>query len=196
MNEGGVFEKVEKAAVVSRRLIQFTVVFAVFIAILGGIYYLYQISGYKEYKAALSHLNSLTGSDKTKMGDKFFGPWDTPNSYSGILAVSWKDGILVWAKSGLKYQPLENNTRFLTIPCSKNNISGLLLLRSNRNPNNLVQVFSTLGQWRNKVHPGNYIALDISENGKVDSITAYPEFKASMEPWVFCNVTVPQQKAI
>lgn len=162
----------------------------------GGAYYLYKNSGYSEYKAALTHLAGLTGSDKANMGDKFFGVWDTPNSYSGILAGSWSRGLWVWGKSGLVYQTLDRNTQFLTIyGCSKNNLVNIVLHQNKAKQFN-TKVFSNLGQWRAEVHPGNYVALDITSSNKLGSITAYPEFKASASPWFFCNVTVPEQNSV
>jgi hypothetical protein len=123
--EGSSLVKIQKVSVVFTK---WFVVLALILIAAGAGYYLYKNSGYKEYQAALGHLSSLTGSDKTDMGDKFFGVWDTPNSYSGILASSWPYGIWVWEKSGLKYQPLDQSTRFLAIyGCSKEKIVNIAI---------------------------------------------------------------------
>ena len=90
----------------NRILLILIVVLALFV--LGCTYYLYQFSGYKEYKRVNTYLNTLAGDQKTRAYNEFYGIGKISNLHGGILAASWNRGILMWGINGLTYYSLKD----------------------------------------------------------------------------------------
>lgn len=169
-------------------------VFALLLVVAWVAYFLFKNSGYNDYAAALSHINRLSGTDKTDTTTNFFGNWDGINSSGGILAGSWKYGILVWEESGLKYFSVDQNTRLLAIyGCTKTNLQKYYYGNTNIQHAFTSKVFSSISDWRTLIKPGDYVALILTSENKLSSVSAYPEFKTTVNPWVFCNVILPEQ---
>jgi len=110
------------------------------------------------------------------------------------LAASWKYGIFVWEGSGLTYFSVDQNTRLLAVyGCSKANLQKHY---SNIQQAFNTKVFSNVSDWRKLIKPGNYVALILASGNRLSSVSAYPEFKTTVVPWVFCNVILPEQSPV
>lgn len=176
--------------------------FVVLLLLLIGIYYIYRYSGYREYKASLSYINSLQGDHKTIEYNRFFGIGDTQNLYGGILAAAWDHGILMWGIHGLAYYQAgdsfstKNPTMLYRVMggCAESlkeiESGGPRTSRYFEDimTNPFIVLHFHMYKWRSEIHPGNYIqVLTYGQSNNARSATVIDEFNAPNN-WTICSV--------
>jgi hypothetical protein len=157
-----------------------------------GVFYLYQHSGYKEYQASLSYLNSLSGNQKTLEYNRFFGIGDTANLHGGILAASWDRGILIWGINGLAYFPsgelmskdnivskgMHTNLYYVNGGCAESlkeiEAGGPRTSRFFEDilTNPFIELHLHMYKWRREIHSGNYVTFKTANGSKIGRVEA------------------------
>jgi len=169
-----------------KRWVLVSIAIAAFLILLLSVL-VYYFAGLKEYLGAIKHLNSLQSDEKTDTYNSFFGKGRFDNFYGGILAQTWKNGILIWEKSGLKYFRAEKSAQFIIVTgCTQSS------LYNSRTYN--IKSMPHLNAWRLQARPGNYTAFQTTKNGLLSLVALYPDFRTTDIPWIFCHIALDTNK--
>lgn len=127
------------------------------IIMLGGIGYLYQFGGLRQYIRARSVINNMPTEDKQYAWEKFSGT-DPRGAERGILAGSGLGRVWVWSSSGLKSFIVDEYSIYSWFDACREDVKEKL--RAGEGGSVIEQVIDTdLNSWREKAKVGDYVAV-------------------------------------
>jgi hypothetical protein len=158
-------------------------VIVVVVFCIGGMLFLYNFAGLRQYMRANNLMNNMPPDEKNKAQSEFFGT-NQRGAQNGILAGSWMGRIWMWGVSGLQSFTIDEYSVFSFFDgCSDDKME-----RLNKGERDVITraVYSDIDEWRGKSKIGDYVVVYVTKvenGGKVGNLREIYDYNF----WLFLS---------